>query len=169
MKRTKPRSAESQVQRMAHRWPSLMMRVYRPMSLNAAPCIQWIGPIRGFQREYQILAQWSWMEAAAAPYVFLLDPALKPRDGEDYIDIPHLILDGETPENSALCLFDPDEGQWDNTMWISDTIIPWASEWLHYYEFWQVDGVWRGANAPGPINIREMRRLAEGGQDGQRS
>ena len=92
MKRTKPRSAESQVQRMAHRWPSLKMRVYRPMMFDAAPSIQWIGPIRGFQREYRILAQWSWLQAVAVPYVFLLDPALKPRVGEDYIDILHLLM-----------------------------------------------------------------------------
>jgi hypothetical protein len=27
---------------------------------------------------------------------------------------------------------------------ISDTIIPWISEWLYYFEFWCITGEWYG-------------------------
>lgn len=26
----------------------------------------------------------------------------------------------------------------------SNTIIPWISLWLYYFELWQIDGIWRG-------------------------
>lgn len=169
MKRSKPRSVNSQIQRMAIKWPSLEMNIHRPLMSGTPPCIQWVGPVRGFQRDYRILVQWTWLARDSFPCVFLLSPFLRPRAGADYIDIPHLIHDDEEPENSALCLFDPDEGQWDTSMWISDTTVPWASEWLHHYEFWHLDGIWRGANAPGPINIRQVRMLKQEGHNGERS
>ena len=161
IKRTKPRSAHAQLQRITQRWPRL-----RPQVLEAKQLLVWVGPLRGFQREYQVTVQWSWLDPKSFPHVFLLDPVLKPRSGSDFIDIPHLLMDRNSPEDSALCLFDPDAGQWNSTMWISDTTVPWASEWLHHYEFWHLDGIWRGANAPGPISVGEILRQQQEAANG---
>jgi len=43
-----------------------------------------------------------------------------------------------------ICLYSADGGRWDSTKSIASTIIPWASEWLYYYELWLIDGIWRG-------------------------
>ncbi|MEM9840569.1 MAG: hypothetical protein AAF830_15630 [Pseudomonadota bacterium] len=123
----------------------------------------WVGPLRGFAMEYQVQVQWDFITVGAVPVVFILAPKIAPRPGTDFVELPHLLYNAERPEESGLCLFDPDDRQWDGSKFIADTIVPWASEWLHHYEFWQLDGVWRGANAPGPISVGEMIRLEEVG------
>ena len=154
--RQKARKAGVQLQRMSKRWPHL-----RPHVLETRHILLWVGPLRGFAMEYQV--QWDFIAAGAVPVVFILEPKIAPRPGTDFVDLPHLLYNAERPEESGLCLFDPDDRQWDASKFIADTIVPWASEWLHHYEFWQLDGVWRGANAPGPISVGEMIRLEEAG------
>jgi hypothetical protein len=70
------------------------------------------------------------------PKVDVLDPALEGRPGES---IPHLFADG------SLCLHL--EGEWDSTMLMVDTTVPWTSEWLLNYEVWKATGVWYGGGA----------------------
>jgi hypothetical protein len=41
-----------------------------------------------------------------------------------------------------LCLYLP--GQWKESMFLVDTILPWTSEWLLHYELWLVTGRWAG-------------------------
>lgn len=49
--------------------------------------------------------------------------------------IPHVWTEGPPPD---LCLYDPGfesiRSEWNIGMSIADTIIPWASEWLYFYE-----------------------------------
>ena len=53
-----------------------------------------------------------------------------------------------------LCLYYPSE--WNSTMNISDTIIPWISEWLYYFEFWCITGEWYGGGKhPTKKDIKE--------------
>jgi len=67
------------------------------------------------------------------PAVRVLDPELKTTDNGF---LPH------TYDNGTLCLHDA--GQWDATMLIVDTIVPWAAEWLLHYEIWLATGEWFG-------------------------
>lgn len=45
---------------------------------------------------------------------------------------------------------------------IADTLVPWASEWLLFYELWlATDGQWLGEGEhppPGPLNRHARRR-----------
>lgn len=141
-----------QVNRMEQRWPDLKLRV-SPDERS----IVWVGPIRGFQMMYTVCVAWDFICKTDPPFVFINSPKIKPRSGGDYEQIPHLQFNGDNPDDSALCLFDPEGREWNASMFIADTTIPWASEWLHHYECWHLDGVWRGANAPGPISVAEMR------------
>ncbi|HUZ56291.1 MAG TPA: hypothetical protein VMU94_27675 [Streptosporangiaceae bacterium] len=50
--------------------------------------------------------------------------------------LPHTYDDG------SLCLHDV--RQWNGGMLIVDTIVPWAAEWLLYYEVWLATGEWFG-------------------------
>jgi len=67
------------------------------------------------------------------PTVRVLAPALKPNDQGL---LPHVYSDG------TLCLHD--EGEWHSKMLLSQTILPWASEWLFYYELWLASDTWFG-------------------------
>lgn len=56
--------------------------------------------------------------------------------------IPHIyssILKG-----TSLCLWTPGKHEWNDSMRLSDTIIPWTAEWLGYFEDWLYSGEWSG-------------------------
>jgi hypothetical protein len=71
--------------------------------------------------------------------VLIIDPVkLERYPGK--IFLPHVY---STPKQK-LCLFFPDGKEWNNGKLIVDTIIPWASEWLYFYEIWLITGNWFG-------------------------
>jgi len=54
---------------------------------------------------------------------------------------------GKIPHTYRLdepCLFYPSRASWRSDMKLSDTIIPWLSLWLTFYEMWRVTGEWYG-------------------------
>jgi hypothetical protein len=54
--------------------------------------------------------------------------------------LPHVYSHPE----QKLCLFSWKKRQWTKEKLISTTIIPWASEWLEFYELWLISGKWLG-------------------------
>lgn len=52
--------------------------------------------------------------------------------------IPHMY------SQKTLCLFMPKYAEFKRTDYISDTIIPWTTLWLYYYEIWHTTGKWLG-------------------------
>lgn len=75
----------------------------------------------------------TWDGRSSRPAVHVLSPNLTALLDED---IPHRF------EGGNLCLHY--NGEWDPTMLISETIIPWTSEWLLHYELWLATGEWLG-------------------------
>lgn len=69
------------------------------------------------------------------PRVSITDPplALHP----DATHLPHVYASGD------LCLYLP--GEWNDHMFLSQTIVPWASAWLLHYELWLITGRWTGS------------------------
>lgn len=130
---------------MKQRWPGF--EILQSSSGN----ILWIGRLRGFQRFYVVGISWNPSERNR-PYVYLIDPPLTSRQGRAFEDIPHLIYFSDNPVRSGLCLFDPESGEWSYRMFIADTTVPWAAQWLYYYELWHHDGKWRGGGV-GPESI----------------
>lgn len=61
--------------------------------------------------------------------------------------VPHLY-----PDNS-LCLFYPKYNELNYTDSWADTLIPWTSLWLFYYEVWKETGEWLGGGIHGKKNI----------------
>jgi hypothetical protein len=41
-----------------------------------------------------------------------------------------------------ICVHRPEE--WAPSSFIADTIMPWISQWLRFYEVWQQTGSWEG-------------------------
>jgi hypothetical protein len=68
------------------------------------------------------------------PIVVVTDPPLQ-CDPDGYL--PHFYSDA-----GSLCLHEADE--WDPSMLIAITIVPWATEWLAHYELWKQTGQWYG-------------------------
>jgi hypothetical protein len=69
------------------------------------------------------------------PKAFVEEPPLQERDGNRP---PHLYAD------DSLCLYLPQTQEWAPSMFVADTIVPWASEWLFHYEIWLSTGEWQG-------------------------
>ena len=143
----RPRSVWAQIKRMQGRWPDFRL------SKDGDGCISWVGPLRGFQQPHMTRVFW-FFQPVGKPYVQLINPPLRPIEKASYEAIPHLIYFADKPELSALCLFDPDGREWEPTMLIADTTVPWAADWLKHYEFWHYDGNWRGKSV-GPKSVAQ--------------
>ena len=92
-------------------------------------------------REYLITVEY---KTGVYPRVFLINQGIM-TDATD--NLPHCYerkYYSSSKERVKLCLFYPGRGEWNNTMLIADTIIPWAVEWLYYYEKWRMTGEWYG-------------------------
>lgn len=67
------------------------------------------------------------------PKVKILEPQI------EYNDEIHLYKSGN------LCLFHSSDLIWnDDKIIIAETIIPWISEWIIFYEIWLITGKWLG-------------------------
>jgi len=115
----------------------------------------WVGPLRPKAQLYIVLVAWN-PTSQSLPYVFVREPKLQPRAGGTFDEIPHLIFDSKNPEDSALCLFDPEGREWTPLDLIAETTLFWASEWLLYYELWHTFGEWIGSGV-GYTSVAEMR------------
>lgn len=59
------------------------------------------------------------------------------RDSEGKLP-PHLYRD------LSLCLFYPEFNEWNHSMYLSNTILPWTLRWLFHYEIWKNTEEWIG-------------------------
>lgn len=92
--------------------------------------LTWTGSIQptALSRTYTVRIVWRPQGRAD---VTIVDPAI-PTTCEP----PHVFA-GNHP-----CVHLP--GEWTSSTPIADTIIPWTSEWLLFYELWQITGEWLG-------------------------
>jgi hypothetical protein len=110
---------------------------------------RWSGPIRPTDVSATYIVTILY-RLSRHPRVFVTAPQLESRlDAE----IPHRHGDG------SLCLHLPDE--WNSTMSIAETIVPWAALWLYHYEMWHATGEWLGGGAHPRLRPRIARRIAE--------
>jgi hypothetical protein len=70
------------------------------------------------------------------PRIAILRPQLQLAEGKTCL--PHVYLDGQMD----ICVHRPEE--WTPSSLIADTIMPWISQWLRFYEVWQQTGSWEG-------------------------
>lgn len=70
-----------------------------------------------------------------SPRVWIVSPEIHP-------DAPHRYSD------DSLCLYFPPERNWTPYIFISETIVPWTSLWLAFYEIWLDTDHWYGPQAP---------------------
>jgi hypothetical protein len=73
-----------------------------------------------------------------APRIFVEAPNLHGLSGGRRI--PHL-YDQKPPR---LCLYLPRTFEWQSWMRLDQTIVPWTTLWLFYFEEWLASGDWKG-------------------------
>lgn len=72
------------------------------------------------------------------PKVYIIDPQeLKRPEGKQ---LPHVF----STEKQQICLHYGPFKEWDDSMFLARKIVPWASEWLLFYELWVITGEWLG-------------------------
>jgi hypothetical protein len=82
---------------------------------------------------------------ADSPKTKIVAPMLMKNDkGEE---APHLY------PNENLCLYHPQYREFSRIDFLCDTIIPWASLWLYYYEVWHLTGEWLGGGEH-PVKLK---------------
>ncbi len=69
------------------------------------------------------------------------------------VKLPHVY----STKKQNLCLYFPHANEWRKGMMVAKTIIPWASEWLQFYEIWLATGEWLG----GGVHFEEDGKISK--------
>lgn len=87
---------------------------------------------------------------SGSPEVRIISPALKRNSKGD--KIPHMY------SQKYLCLFQPKYKEFKRSDFLCDTIIPWTSLWLYFYELWHLTGKWLGGGEHPKIKIKNEKK-----------
>lgn len=105
-----------------------------------------------FSKEYHVKIIY---EIGKVVSVFIINEELK--IAKNRTKLPH-VWDND---KQKICLYSSDGGKWNSGNSIVSTIIPWASEWLYYYEMWLIDGIWHGGGHNEYSNENEIKNEQE--------
>ena len=138
------------------------------MTANADLIGVWEGPVRPAAKTYTIRIVYFRRKAfdgwfLSNPYVtvHVIDPLIGTAMTVGAY-LPHVYWNDRLPAWPSLCLWDPKEIFWTPEMSIASTIIPWASEWLLFFEYWQITGDFLG---PGRHPSRSPKQCPESIKD----
>lgn len=125
--RRKALSIGEQIGRMS-KYPQLEATLRRNI-------VEWIGPWSpsALSDTYLISVSYQFL---CRPKVSILSPDLKLAAGKK--KLPHVYKAGQRD----LCLHL--RWEWSPRLFIADTILPWASQWIAFYETWVQTGCWLG-------------------------
>jgi hypothetical protein len=70
------------------------------------------------------------------PRISIVSPILRLAQGQE--KLPHVYEGGQ----SDICVHIRED--WSSRLFIADTIMPWISQWIAFYETWAQTGVWLG-------------------------
>ncbi len=98
-------------------------------------------------RDYLIRIE---MAPESAPRIFVDDPDVEVlADGRD---LPHVYRNP-----TRLCLYLPGTREWQPWMRLDQTVVPWTSLWLFYFEDWLETDEWKGGGMH-PAHASRTRR-----------
>jgi hypothetical protein len=126
--RVGPLSLKQQVQGMA-KYPQLIPRLKRKI-------VTWQGPWSPSElgNVYEVHITYRFLHRR--PRVAILSPELEFAEGMKRL--PHVFRGGQ----GDLCIHLTSD--WNPGMLIADTIMPWLSQWLYFFEVWRQTGAWIG-------------------------
>ncbi|PQZ50192.1 hypothetical protein CQ052_13015 [Ochrobactrum sp. MYb15] len=126
------KNIEQQIAGMRQDWPLFRFR------RGGRGSATWTGDVKPQFSKYRIEIRYV---VGTMPQVRVLSPALIQIPDNEEGPLPHIYGPIEDP---TLCLFDPANQEWNGSLLISQTIVPWSLDWLMYYEFWLMKKVWAG-------------------------
>jgi len=86
------------------------------------------------------------------PQIHAIEPDLKLLAGDR--PLPHVYAQ----QPARLCLYLPAGEEWNRSMKISDTIVPWAVLWLYYFEDWLATDEWKGGGKHPDLNNGKRKK-----------
>jgi len=91
--------------------------------------------------------------------IYTVEILYHPRHPRVYIRHPEVLKKApHRYEDGRLCLYYPKDKSYTEKSIIAETIVPWTTLWLYYYEAWLEEGVWWGDEAPhSPTSSRGRR------------
>ncbi|WP_404391350.1 hypothetical protein [Pseudoalteromonas phenolica] len=109
--------------------------------------VEWVGYIQptSLSRRYKVVIRYT---INKLPFCIVTEPDLTVLASDKAI--PHTYPNSTNVKGVQLCLFLPKVkklnkvSEWQPTMFVADTFIPWASTWLFYFECWLSTGTWHG-------------------------
>jgi hypothetical protein len=111
----------------------------------------WEGPVKPAGKTYRIRIIYfrrtifdGWTLENPYVSVHVVDPPIGAEAIKEEKLLPHIYWNEQRPEWPTLCLYDPKEMFWTPEYSIAATIIPWTSEWLLFFEYWQISGEFLG-------------------------
>jgi hypothetical protein len=144
---------------MATQQGHLLRRYPNSRIVRGRERLVWLGALAPteYSATYEVLID---HQIGKCPLVYVARPRLRLVDGQA---LPHVY-----PLNT-LCLFLGNR-EWHESIPIADTLVPWASEWLLFYELWlATGGEWLGEGEhPPPGSVNRHARRRSGRQDGSR-
>jgi hypothetical protein len=116
-------------------------------------CGVWRGQLRPIAQTYDVRVDMA-LGCADANLSFprrvgsvrVLGGAVRP--APDGSPVPHLYSAWDDPKGADLCLYYPADETMVPGQQVAQKLLPWAYEWLYYYEMWLVTGFWAGPEAP---------------------
>ena len=130
--RARALTKDEQIASMKRIWPGLKRR--GPQRGN----VRWVGDVRPQFQTYRIEVG---HQILKPPEVRVLSPVLTRLPDNEEGQLPHVYPPSEDP---TLCLYDPASDEWNHSMLISKTIVPWTLDWLACYELWLMTDKWTG-------------------------
>ena len=127
-------SMNEQAASMASVWPQFK-KARRPRHGGTS----WIGDVKPHLGVFKI--EITYALDFDFPHVRVLSPTLRRLPDNVEGELPHVYWQDGKP---ILCLFDPAQDEWDKSMLISRTTVPWSLDWLTCYEIWTMTERWVG-------------------------
>jgi hypothetical protein len=93
-------------------------------------------------------------EISESPKVYVVEPRPLPL-AKGKSKLPHCYDQKE----QRLCLYYPDGRQWNSTMSLAKTVIPWIYDWLFHYEIWVGTGDWNGGGVHFEEEVSDKNKL----------
>jgi hypothetical protein len=81
------------------------------------------------------------------PKVYVISPKLERRAAEPDTPIPHT-YDYLTVGKERPCVYHPGSDEWNASVLLATSVMPWLLSWLVDYELWHATGEWLGGGMP---------------------
>lgn len=115
----------------------------------------WTGKVKptALSKEYTLLILYTFKKS---PKVWVIGDELEKIEDKDF---PHIYDKDVEKKMVQICLYMNSE--FNSSKYLSSTIIPWAIEWLYYYELWLITGKWLGGGRHPEKGAKKKQKQGE--------